>query len=147
METQKTPSSHDNLEKENRGWRKQAPELILDSRAAVIKTVWCWHRNRNRAQWKRMENLDINLCTCDQWSVRKEARLHTKGEAVSSVNGAGLVLCPWICSSISWYIVYGNLNSTFILLLCENCINLNYIELADSAFQVCYILLLFYSFY
>ena len=38
------------------------------------------------------------------------------------------VLCPWICSSVSWFIVCGNLNRICILLLCENCINLNYIE-------------------
>ena len=30
----------------------------------------------------------------------------------------------------------------YILLLCENCVNLNYVELVHSGFQVCYILLL-----
>ena len=49
-----------------------------------------------------------------------------------------LVLCPWICSSVSWFTVNGNLNRICILLLCENCINLNYVELVDSAFQVYY---------
>ena len=41
--------------------------------------------------------------------------------------------------------VYGNLNRICILLLCENCINLNCVELVDSAFQVYCILLLFCS--
>ena len=41
-----------------------------------------------------------------------------------------------------WFIVYGNLNRIYILLLCENYINLNYVELVHSAFQVYYILLL-----
>ena len=36
-----------------------------------------------------------------------------------------------------------NLNRICVLLLCENCINLNYVELVHSAFQVYYILLLF----
>ena len=54
-----------------------------------------------------------------------------------------LVLYPWICSSVSRFIVYGNLNRICILLLCENCINLNYVELVHSAFQVYSILLLF----
>ena len=53
------------------------------------------------------------------------------------------ILHAWICSSVSWFIVYGNLNRICILLLCENCINLNYVELVHSAFQVYYILLLF----
>ena len=38
--------------------------------------------------------------------------------------------------------VYENLNGICILLLYENCINLNYAELIHSAFQVYYILLL-----
>ena len=40
------------------------------------------------------------------------------------------------------FIIYGNLNRICILLLCENCINLNYVELVHSDFQVYYILLL-----
>ena len=54
-----------------------------------------------------------------------------------------LVLCPWIYSNVSWFIVYGNMNRIYILLLCENCINLNYVKLVQNAFQVYYILLLF----
>ena len=54
-----------------------------------------------------------------------------------------LVLWPWICSNVSWFIVYGNLNRICTMLLCENFINLNYVELVHSAFQVYYILLLF----
>ena len=43
----------------------------------------------------------------------------------------------------SWFTVYGNLNRICILLFCENCINLNYVELVHSAFQVYWVLLLF----
>ena len=50
-----------------------------------------------------------------------------------------LVLCPWICSSVFWFIVYGNLYRICILLLCENYINLTYVELVYSALQVYYI--------
>ena len=54
----------------------------------------------------------------------------------------------FICSSVTWFIVYGNLNRIYILQLCENCINLNYVELVHSVFKVCYTLLLFLcSFY
>ena len=42
-----------------------------------------------------------------------------------------------------WAVVYGNLNKICILLLCENCISLYYVELVHGAFQVYYILLLF----
>ena len=40
------------------------------------------------------------------------------------------------------FTVYGDLNRICVLLVCENCINLNYVELVDSAYQVYYILLL-----
>ena len=53
-----------------------------------------------------------------------------------------LVLCPWICSSVSWFTVYGNLNRIYILLLGENCINLNYVEFVHSVFHVYYSFLL-----
>ena len=53
-----------------------------------------------------------------------------------------LVLCPWICSSVSYFTVYENLNRISVLLLCGNCINFNYVEWIHSAFQVYYILLL-----
>ena len=54
-----------------------------------------------------------------------------------------LISCPWVYSSVSWFTVYGNLNRICILMLCENCINLNYAELVHSAFQTYYILLVF----
>ena len=41
------------------------------------------------------------------------------------------------------FIVYGNLSRICTLLLCENCMSLNYVELVHSAFQLYYILLLF----
>ena len=54
-----------------------------------------------------------------------------------------LVLCPWICSSVSWLIVYVTVKR-ICTLFCENYINLNYVELAHSAFQAYYILLLLF---
>ena len=47
------------------------------------------------------------------------------------------------CFSVSKFIFYGNSNRICILLLCENCINLNSVELVHSAFQAYYVLLLF----
>ena len=54
-----------------------------------------------------------------------------------------IFLYIWIYSCVSYFIVHRNLNIICILLLYENCINLNYIELVHSDFRVYYILLFF----
>ena len=64
-------------------------DFRLYYKAAVIKTVWSWPKNRNIDQWNKTESLEKTHAPMGTLLLTKEARIYNGEKTVSSISGAG----------------------------------------------------------